>query len=478
MAMWLNCYHEDPAFEPSEYPHVPNVRTADGLKDIMAIGNILELATVLDRRNYSASTIHWTELLEMGSSRSMYRRLQSFIARKFVITVGEQPVLPMVVFGRSLVHFAAAVVVYKEDMESVGHKFAGCSGTKVKEKMVALFESNHPELLPRLLLLIESRAEYLDWTGPPISITKRTGQHRIFRRRKANNPGMMHNKPLRDFTDFPIYEAEENPQEESTSADGDDILEDAKMGSDAQNGSLGQGEQRSAPVEMDSPMEDGEGSEANVAEESGKPCAEESGAEDPGAMAVDGTVDGLENVRQADGNRTRSHRKPLSTVKEVEEEFSENLTAIAAEASSPGRQVLWNGGKAAEKLVESEKTAEDGSPLASKVLTRSRTGAGKPWSFGTSPAGKLSANRGGKGPAQSSQKEGRSKGKSPAKPSRKPMHVREGGSSKGENPQVPAQMPVAEEGPSEAVSGKGKGKRAAEQPAQPKKAAKRRRRRY
>jgi hypothetical protein len=294
---------------------------------------------------------------------------------------------------------------------------------------------------------------------------------------------MMRNKPLRDFTDCPIYVAEDNPQEESTSAEGGDIFEGAKKSSDAENGSLGQSEQKSAPAEMDvdSPMEDGDpgGSEADGAEASSKP----GGAEDPGAMAVDG----MENVPHADGNKATSHKKPLSTIEEGsegQEELSENLTAIAAEGSSSrGRQAFSNGGKAAEKPAESEESAEDGPPWA-KVMTRSRTGAAKPWSFGTSPAGKQSANRRGKGPAQPSQKEGPLQGRSPAKPSRKPMHVGEGGSSQGESSQMPAQkpaqMPVAEEGPSDvqkAVSRGGKGKRPAEQAVQPKKAAKRRRRR-
>ena len=204
MAMWYTRYSQDPIFDPSSFPHVPDAKTEDGLKDLMTIANVLELATVLDRRSYVSSGIHWMELVEMGSSRSMARRLLAIIAQHFVIYVGEQPVAPWVVFQRSLVEFAAAVVVYKEDM-SIACKVPGCPPIKVKEKMLALFQSNHPHLLPKLQSLIDSRVEYLSWTGPTISIKRRCNDHNIFRRRKSNTAAMLKNIPLRDFSDFPIY---------------------------------------------------------------------------------------------------------------------------------------------------------------------------------------------------------------------------------------------------------------------------------
>jgi hypothetical protein len=204
MAMWYIRYSQEPIFDTSSFPHVPDVTTENGLKDLMAIANILELATVLDRRSYISPGVHWMERVEMGSGRSMSRRLLAIIGQHFVIHIGGRPVAPSVVFQRSLVEFAAAVVVYKEDM-SIACKVPGCPPIKVKEKMVALFESNHPRLLPKLHSLIDSRTEYLSWTGPPISITKRTNDHKIFRQTKMNTPGMLKNTPLRDFLDNPIY---------------------------------------------------------------------------------------------------------------------------------------------------------------------------------------------------------------------------------------------------------------------------------
>jgi hypothetical protein len=365
--MWLNCYCEDPCFNPSSYPHVPNVRTENGLRDIMAIGNILELGTVLDRRCYSSSGVHWRERIEMGSSRAMYRRLQSIISRKFVLSVEGQPVLPLVVFARSLVEFAAAVVVYKEDMESAGHKIQGCLSTKVKDKMVTLFRLNYPELLPKLLSLIDSRAEYLYWTGPSISITSYTDAYDVFRRRAGK---MVKNKPLRDFTDFPIYvdDGNESPEEEDSipeepipAAVDDVVAQDAKM-SDANNGFLGQEEEGSVPVQMEVDSSTGDQGQTGGAEV------------DAGAENQDMDVDPADGIKNADADvpKTGSHEK----------------APISKESSSGGRRVLTRGRKGAAKSVG----------LSEKVVPNAEEGS-------SSTGGKAaSANRKGKSPAKSSQK--------------------------------------------------------------------------
>jgi hypothetical protein len=204
MAMWLNRYQENPFFNPSDYPHVPNIRTEDGLKDIMAIGNILQLAPVMDRRCYLSTGGHWTERVEMAFSRSWYRQLQTIIAKHFVLSVEGKPISPYAIFQRSLVEFAAAVVVYKEDMSTV-RKITGFPPSKVKDKMVAVFQTNYPELLPKLHSLIKNRVQYLYWTGPKISITERIHDHLLFLHRKSNTPMMINNAPQQDFSDSPLY---------------------------------------------------------------------------------------------------------------------------------------------------------------------------------------------------------------------------------------------------------------------------------
>jgi hypothetical protein len=221
--MWYIQYKDDLDFERTAHPHVPDVLTENGLKDIMAIGNILELATVIDRRCYRSTSLPSKEREEMGLSRSMYRRLQSIIAQKFIVHVQGKPISPFMVFRRSLVEFAAAVVVYKQDREKEVVKIPLCPSTKVKEKMVLFFELNFPELLPRLHLLIDSRTEYLYWTGPKISITKRT----IGTRQATETPTpSLFETPWWDFPDSPNFPDHVSQQPVPPTHDVDDLEKD------------------------------------------------------------------------------------------------------------------------------------------------------------------------------------------------------------------------------------------------------------
>jgi hypothetical protein len=204
MAMWYTRYKDEPAFDPSTHGHVPNMAKESGLKDVMAIGNLLELGTVVDRRSYTAA-LHWGERSEMGSCRWMYRKLQSLFAQRHTVTVGGKSMHPLTIFRRSLVEFAAAVVVYKEDMEGTVPKVPGCTAVKVREKTTSFFRRNYPELLPRLEELIEARTEYLYWTGPKIAIQQRTVQSRFYHQQRLNTAMMNKKAPQREFADQPLY---------------------------------------------------------------------------------------------------------------------------------------------------------------------------------------------------------------------------------------------------------------------------------
>src|SRR5215510_3099000 len=210
MAMWLKWYKENPFFSRSVHPHVPDVLTAEGLRDIMAVGNMLELATVIDRRCYLASSLTQKELVEMGTARSMYRQILVLITRNFAIAVDGRQIHPALVFRRSLVEFGAALVVYRQEMDGKFSHSLACTPEKVKEKTISFFETHYPNLIPRLHQLIEARFEFLYWTGPRLSITPRTDQHRFFLRDHQNTHSMKLNKPLEDFIDAPLYPSPSN----------------------------------------------------------------------------------------------------------------------------------------------------------------------------------------------------------------------------------------------------------------------------
>jgi hypothetical protein len=290
MAMWVNRYRDDPMLDMSSSAHIPNTCNEDGLKDIMAIGNVLELATILDRRSYVGAGPHWTERIEMGSSRAMYRRLQTILAVKYVFRVGGQLIIPVAVFQRSLVEFAAAVVVYKEEVEATVGQAQGYPASKVKAKMVKLFESNHPELLPKLLSLIDSHVVYLNWNGPPISIERRAQEHQTFRRVKRNTPAMLINQPQRDFTDFPIYSLpapeDNNPEQAQDKKPEEELVNGDVDGTQDEEVSQQQNPAATAAQDVDPSMNDG-GIEAET-------------EGDEVAMDVDPAIDGVEADEEVD----------------------------------------------------------------------------------------------------------------------------------------------------------------------------------
>lgn len=199
MAMWYS-YYKDPTFEPSQHQHIPNIMTENGLLDVMTLGNLVEVAPILDCRSYKASGIHHLEWSEMGYARWIYRMLQSNISRRFSFKVGNKFVPPLLIFRRSLLEFAAAIVTYMQDTEDISAKNEACNALKLKEKMVTFFDSNYPELLSQLHHHINNGVEYLCWRGPKITITKRSEEDRPLRPQ---------NQEIRDpdFTDSPLYPA-------------------------------------------------------------------------------------------------------------------------------------------------------------------------------------------------------------------------------------------------------------------------------
>jgi len=97
MAMWHLNYDGDPFFNGHCNPHVPDITTTAGLMDMMAIGNLLELANVIDRHSYQQG-IHWTEEPEMALAQWRYRKLQVYFTKRYVTMVGGKSVSPLSVF--------------------------------------------------------------------------------------------------------------------------------------------------------------------------------------------------------------------------------------------------------------------------------------------------------------------------------------------------------------------------------------------
>jgi hypothetical protein len=168
MAAWHDSYVCNPDFDPSTDGHIPNLGAMDGLLDFIAVGNVLELAAVLDPSAYAGNNGS-RQQSDMGSARSLYRRLQKYFVQNYRTSVAKTPISPLNIFRRYLVEFAAALVVYKEERpHSSG--FKSCTTGRVKAKVKSFFQTNYAELVPKLDSLIEANHRWLTWTGPSITI--------------------------------------------------------------------------------------------------------------------------------------------------------------------------------------------------------------------------------------------------------------------------------------------------------------------
>ena len=167
MSMWFAHYSRHSTDNDEQTHHIPNMADNQGFWDIVMIGNVLECAQVLDIRSYSSLGVLAHELVEMAVARGRYRRLSVIFEGQYSVTVGSIKTNPFSVFRRSLVEFAAALIVYKKEHDR-SHDI--CSAKDVEDKMMIFFKKNYPELLPCLLEIISKKSGSFSWTGPPIEI--------------------------------------------------------------------------------------------------------------------------------------------------------------------------------------------------------------------------------------------------------------------------------------------------------------------
>lgn len=154
--------------------HVPDISSEDGLLDIIAVGNILELHKYMDRRYYAGTKkLQASDLEEMTVARWCYRRFQKWFSATYSTMVGDEVVSPMNIFQCTLVEFAAAVVNYKSKYAGQVPLVTGCGTGKVlRNAFIEYFTSEYPELLDRFKTLADKQETIL-WSRDRITIRPR-----------------------------------------------------------------------------------------------------------------------------------------------------------------------------------------------------------------------------------------------------------------------------------------------------------------
>jgi hypothetical protein len=169
MGLWYMRYNES-SYSFDDH-HVPDISTPEGLHDLMALGNLMELGRVVDRRTYTSKGIDRKEGAEIIAARRWYRIIQIIVARKFQFYVGGKLMNVASVFKRSLLEFAAGIITYKRQLDATQDGFFSLPA--VMKEMKNFVRHNYPELMACYDQLVTIRHKHLAWSAEAITIKPR-----------------------------------------------------------------------------------------------------------------------------------------------------------------------------------------------------------------------------------------------------------------------------------------------------------------
>jgi hypothetical protein len=152
--------------------HIPQIETEVGFLDLVMVGNLVELADIINRASYN-HTILPEDREEQNIARGRYRRFQVWFAEHFVVLMDKRWVSPFYVFKRSLLQVSAAIVGYKRDKDGLIKGPAYCTVNAVESALRRHFQKDWPELVYKLEKLLQSPPSEMFWTGPKICIQNR-----------------------------------------------------------------------------------------------------------------------------------------------------------------------------------------------------------------------------------------------------------------------------------------------------------------
>jgi hypothetical protein len=92
--------------------HVINITQVDGLLDVIALGNIIEFAVVLDYRTHEDVELDDSEYLEREAAMTHYRTLIAWFSNRYGLRIGDTWVNPSYLFKRELISFGATLGAY------------------------------------------------------------------------------------------------------------------------------------------------------------------------------------------------------------------------------------------------------------------------------------------------------------------------------------------------------------------------------
>jgi hypothetical protein len=179
--------------------HVPDVKTQEGLCDMIALGNFCELGTILDRLSYTKQ-MDAKDIEECEVARWHYHQFQVWFCKNYTLSVGGTLVRPKLVFHRSLVEFATALVDHKYVHVDEVPLVECCSALELNKRVANFIESEHSELSDCFDRLMTTGHRNFFWGGKTMKIRVRRPDDDL--------------KETGDFDDFEVFAPEDSESED------------------------------------------------------------------------------------------------------------------------------------------------------------------------------------------------------------------------------------------------------------------------
>lgn len=164
-----------------KHAHVPDMRTPEGLADVLALGCVLEFATPLRRdrygRGYDASSDAVArDLEEENLARTWFRVIMKTFATKYFLVIKGAIIHASYIWEYVLVGFAAAVVTHMHNKMAAVELEEGRTAETVSDAFSWHLGQDYPHLVqPFMTALADTPARTsLTWNGPPIEIKRKT----------------------------------------------------------------------------------------------------------------------------------------------------------------------------------------------------------------------------------------------------------------------------------------------------------------
>jgi hypothetical protein len=224
--------------------HIPDIRTQDGLLDVIMVGSLIELAEIINRSHYEKTETD-QEREEENVMRWRYRLFIKWFVSNYTTRLDNELVNPTYVFYKHFLQVAAALVIYMKQCPKVTG-LSNISPLQVQSDISRRIRRSNPELFAAFTRLLATGPSSFGWTGPAIEISSRGIGQPI-----SSDP--------KDIASHPLY-TELWETEEKSSDDDDDDGETDSDDEDMSKRDAGQGgDKQRDPDDDESSDNDGAG---------------------------------------------------------------------------------------------------------------------------------------------------------------------------------------------------------------------------